>query len=410
MSASSEQSAPRLVPLMRYRDLAAAVDWLCATFGFEKQVAVSGADGGTVYAQLVYGPSMVMLGAVRETDLDRLLRQPDEVGGIETQSCYVVVEDIEAHYARTVAAGAEILLEVQGDGFGRRGYSCRDPQGHIWNFGTYDPWKGRLPASPSANLDHASSHVSRRRTPVMAAAAFAVIIAGLGAWWAAVGGSDAPGELAEASAQEEPANPSGKLVDGQAAETFRTDLEAARAAKADAERAAEAARAELDLERTKKEAAQRAATKLEQELAEQRNALQEAVRGMEEARLELAKVRDAKSILEKSKGAEKRVEASPPAAVVAPKLAGQDKPSASAPMETSALEPPAIAHLDEGSASQTTSASPPQTRAAAPKSGQRYSLPARRPISTRPRPGQTTYLTELHEVPWPYNIWEPRTR
>ncbi|HZF33304.1 MAG TPA: glyoxalase, partial [Candidatus Angelobacter sp.] len=24
--------------------------------------------------------------------------------------------------------------------YGGRGYSCRDPEGHLWNFGTYDPW------------------------------------------------------------------------------------------------------------------------------------------------------------------------------------------------------------------------------------------------------------------------------
>jgi uncharacterized glyoxalase superfamily protein PhnB len=388
---------------MRYRDLAAAVDWLCATFGFDKQVAVSGADGGTVYAQLTYGPSMVMLGAVRETDLDRLLRQPDEVGGIETQSCYVVVDDIDAHYARTVEAGAEILLEVQGDGFGRRGYSCRDPQGHIWNFGTYNPWKGRVPASYHTDLEHASMEAARRKTWLKAAAALGVVLAGLGVWWITSGGSDTPGDLAGASAPLEQAAPVGSPGDGGIAETFRADLEAARTAKAEAERASEAARAELDLERTKKEAAQRAATKLEQELTEQRNALQTAVRGMEEARLELAKARDEKASLEKSLNEGRRAEASPAAS-------GQNNSAAPAPIETSAVETTATAQSSDSSAPQAVTAGSPPTRAAVRRSGRRYASRIRRPIATVPRPGQTTYLTELHDVPWPYSIWEPRRR
>ena len=24
--------------------------------------------------------------------------------------------------------------------FGSRGYSCLDPEGHLWSFGSYDPW------------------------------------------------------------------------------------------------------------------------------------------------------------------------------------------------------------------------------------------------------------------------------
>jgi uncharacterized glyoxalase superfamily protein PhnB len=63
-----------------------------------------------------------------------------EVGGVGTQSAYVVVEDCDAHYARAVAAGAEVLLDIVDRDYGGRGYSCRDPEGHVWSFGSYDPW------------------------------------------------------------------------------------------------------------------------------------------------------------------------------------------------------------------------------------------------------------------------------
>ena len=65
-------------------------------------------------------------------------KQADESCGLEAQSLYFVVDDSEAHYQRAVAAGA-IVLENGDFAFGGHGYSCRDPEGHVWHFGTYNP-------------------------------------------------------------------------------------------------------------------------------------------------------------------------------------------------------------------------------------------------------------------------------
>src|SRR5262245_10398434 len=132
---------------MRYRDVAAAVDWLCKAFGFEKQTVVTSDGAAVEEAQLTCGRAMLMLAPVRGTPLDHLMKQPDEVGGAATQSCYIVVDDADAHHARAKDAGAEIVLDLQDDDFGGRGYSCRDPEGHLWMFGTYDPWQGQYPES-----------------------------------------------------------------------------------------------------------------------------------------------------------------------------------------------------------------------------------------------------------------------
>jgi hypothetical protein len=32
-----------------------------------------------------------------------------------------------------------MVLDIDDEGSDGRGYSCRDPEGHVWNFGTYDP-------------------------------------------------------------------------------------------------------------------------------------------------------------------------------------------------------------------------------------------------------------------------------
>lgn len=153
MQAASNITATRLVPLMRYRDVAAATEWLCATFGFERHLVVSNDEGAIAYAQLTCGNGIIMLCPVEGSGLDTIMKQPDELGGVETQSCYLVVEDADAHYAFAKAAGAQIVLDIKGNEAGRRGYSCRDPEGHIWSFGTYDPWAiGGAPASDVASV------------------------------------------------------------------------------------------------------------------------------------------------------------------------------------------------------------------------------------------------------------------
>jgi uncharacterized glyoxalase superfamily protein PhnB len=64
---------------------------------------------------------------------------PREIGGRNTQSAYLVVQDPDAHYKRAVAAGAEIVMPLEDQVQGGRGYSCRDREGHVWSFGDYDP-------------------------------------------------------------------------------------------------------------------------------------------------------------------------------------------------------------------------------------------------------------------------------
>jgi len=131
-----------VIPCLRYRDAPAAIDWLCQTFGFEKQLVEPNQDGTIAHAQLSFGNGMIMLGSVlkAETEFGRLMKQPDEIAGAETQSSYIVVLDADAMYARAKAAGAKIVIEIKDEDYGGRGFSCYDLEGHLWNFGTYDPW------------------------------------------------------------------------------------------------------------------------------------------------------------------------------------------------------------------------------------------------------------------------------
>lgn len=129
-----------VIPCLRYRDAPAAIEWLCRVFGFEKHLVVPDEAGGIAHAQLSLSGGMIMLGSVADTPYGRHMKQPDEIGGAETQSAYLVVADADAVRARALEAGARIAIEIKDEDYGGRGFSCIDLEGHLWNVGTYDPW------------------------------------------------------------------------------------------------------------------------------------------------------------------------------------------------------------------------------------------------------------------------------
>lgn len=130
----------KIIPTLRYRDGQAAIDWLCTAFGFEKNLVVPDPNGGIAHAQLTFANGMIMLGSAKNNEFSKLVKSPSESGGIGSQSAYIIVDDVDAHHARAVEAGAEIVIAIMDEDYGGRVYSCRDPEGHIWNFGSYDPW------------------------------------------------------------------------------------------------------------------------------------------------------------------------------------------------------------------------------------------------------------------------------
>ena len=130
-----------IIPCLRYRDAHAAIEWLCKAFGFEKQAVYENEDGGVEHAQLTFGNGMVMLGEVRDNEFGQHIAQPDEISGRETQCACVIVSNCKSHYQQAKAAGALIVDDYAEKDYGGAGYSCHDPEGHLWYFGSYDPWQ-----------------------------------------------------------------------------------------------------------------------------------------------------------------------------------------------------------------------------------------------------------------------------
>jgi uncharacterized glyoxalase superfamily protein PhnB len=139
MSSIPKQAHCSVIPCLRYRDAPAAINWLRDTFGFEVQFVVPNQDGSIAHAQLTFGNSMIMLGSTFDTEYGRLLKQPSELDGFVTQSTYLVVNDADLVHDRVLEANTRILLPLKDEDYGGRGFTCSDPEGHIWSIGTYDP-------------------------------------------------------------------------------------------------------------------------------------------------------------------------------------------------------------------------------------------------------------------------------
>lgn len=55
---------------------------------------------------------------------------------------YIVVDDVDAHYARARDAGADVTAPPRDLGYTRE-YAARDLEGNVWHFGTYQPLEDR---------------------------------------------------------------------------------------------------------------------------------------------------------------------------------------------------------------------------------------------------------------------------
>ncbi len=129
MPDDSRARLPNIFPCLIYDDSHAAIAWLEEAFGFEKHAVHSGPDGTVAHAELKLGAGMVMLGSGKEGS--GLVQSP--------QMIYVAVEDSDALFRRARAAGAEVVRELTDTDYGSRDFAVRDPEGNLWNFGTYLP-------------------------------------------------------------------------------------------------------------------------------------------------------------------------------------------------------------------------------------------------------------------------------
>ena len=118
----------KVTPYLLYKDVSAALDWLSATFGFTERLRFTDPENQVTHAELTVGDSLIMLGHPGPS-----YRSPRDVGAV-TQFVHVYVDDVDAHFERAKAAGAEVLSVPEDKPYGDRSYDVADPEGHLWTF------------------------------------------------------------------------------------------------------------------------------------------------------------------------------------------------------------------------------------------------------------------------------------
>jgi uncharacterized glyoxalase superfamily protein PhnB len=289
MSTKDKEAEGSIVPTLRYRDVGAAIDWLCNAFGFERHLVVDDADGEARYAELTFGTGMVMVGPAEDEGADAAAQEAAS-GRPETQVCYLFVPDAASHCAHAKAAGAEIILDIHDEESRGRGYSCRDPEGHVWTFGTYDPWK-RTKRQAAPEPPAYDPRLGGRRLALAAAILGVIITSAVVAGWV-LGFAEFHGFDARASvsvAVDADAEPSPEMRE------LRERLAREQASREAAERAVAEAHTQLARERSARDgtragqaAAERALEEARGQLVRERNALAAAQRMAEEARTRLS--------------------------------------------------------------------------------------------------------------------------
>jgi uncharacterized glyoxalase superfamily protein PhnB len=128
------------IPAIRYANANKAIDWLKDALGFTEKAVYRDDAGAVAHAELLLGNGMVMIGTVGQNrETAHWFVQPEAVGGV-TASVYLIVPDCDPVYATAKAAGAEVLQELQAKDYGGKAFIVRDPEGHIWSIGEYNPW------------------------------------------------------------------------------------------------------------------------------------------------------------------------------------------------------------------------------------------------------------------------------
>jgi uncharacterized glyoxalase superfamily protein PhnB len=131
----------RIFPMVAYEDTAAAIDWLTEAFGFRERGERYVMEDGTIgHAELEIGGETVMLATPNRNYQSprthgesceaaaRWLDNPWVVDGL-----LVLVDDLEAHHDRAVAAGANVIRPLE-EGPDGRLYTAEDLEGHRWMF------------------------------------------------------------------------------------------------------------------------------------------------------------------------------------------------------------------------------------------------------------------------------------
>lgn len=127
--AALPEGSPWVIPYLTVRDARAALDFYKKAFGMKERMAMPGPDGKIVHAEMTHEGQSIMMGVPMQGEG----KTPNELGGSPV-SLYVYVRDVDAFYAKAVAAGAKSVLAPEDKFYGDRVSQVMDLDGHRWFF------------------------------------------------------------------------------------------------------------------------------------------------------------------------------------------------------------------------------------------------------------------------------------
>lgn len=119
-----------IIPVVPYEDIRAAHDFLVRVLGFTSGGVIEDGSGQAVHGEVQMGGRRIWLHAASGR-----LTTP-ALSGAATGGIVVHVPDVDDHFQRAKANGAEILREPTDEDYGQREYGIRDPEGHNWYVAT----------------------------------------------------------------------------------------------------------------------------------------------------------------------------------------------------------------------------------------------------------------------------------
>jgi PhnB protein len=122
-----------VTPYLIIQGAAQAIDFYKKAFGATEIVRMPDPQGRIGHAELRIGDSFIMLA---DEHHEMGYRGPRALGGT-CVSLLLYVPDVDAMFARAIAAGAKEQRPVADQFYGDRMGTLEDPFGHVWTIGTH---------------------------------------------------------------------------------------------------------------------------------------------------------------------------------------------------------------------------------------------------------------------------------
>jgi PhnB protein len=122
-----------VTPYLSIAGAAKAIEFYKQAFGAIELFRLTTPAGDIGHAEIKIGDSPIMVADPCE---EGSFRNPRTLGG-SSIGLHVFVDDVDAVFARAIAAGASAVRAVQDQFYGDRTGTLQDPFGHIWFLATH---------------------------------------------------------------------------------------------------------------------------------------------------------------------------------------------------------------------------------------------------------------------------------